>query len=98
MQVDVKDRKVKAKQITFHRKKNLAYFDISAKSNYNFEKPFLWLARKLTGDEKLEFKEAPAIAPPDAAAFMSEDDRLRQERELAEAAAAQLPPEDDDDL
>lgn len=25
------------------------YYDISAKSNYNFEKPFLWLARKLTG-------------------------------------------------
>ena len=21
------------------------YYDISAKSNYNFEKPFLWLAR-----------------------------------------------------
>ena len=38
------------KAITFHRKKNLQYYDISAKSNYNFEKPFLWLARKLTGD------------------------------------------------
>ena len=32
--VDVKDRKVKAKQITFHRKKNLQYYDISAKSNF----------------------------------------------------------------
>ena len=29
--VEVKDRKVKAKQITFHRKKNLQYFEISAK-------------------------------------------------------------------
>ncbi len=46
---DIKDRKVKAKHITFHRKKNLQYYDISAKSNYNFEKPFLWLARKLSG-------------------------------------------------
>jgi GTP-binding nuclear protein Ran len=46
---DIKDRKVKAKHITFHRKKNLQYYDISAKSNYNFEKPFLWLARKLAG-------------------------------------------------
>ena len=35
--------------MTFHRKKNLQYFEISAKSNYNFEKPFLWLARKLVG-------------------------------------------------
>ena len=51
--VDVKERKVKAKTITFHRKKNLQYYDISAKSNYNFEKPFLWLARKLTGNTGL---------------------------------------------
>lgn len=51
--VEIKDRKVKAKQITFHRKKNLQYFDISAKSNYNFEKPFLWIARKLCGDDNL---------------------------------------------
>jgi GTPase SAR1 family protein len=51
--VDVKERKVKAKTITFHRKKNLQYYDISAKSNYNFEKPFLWLARKLVGNTTL---------------------------------------------
>lgn len=51
--VDVKERKVKAKAITFHRKKNLQYYDISAKSNYNFEKPFLWLARKLVGNPNL---------------------------------------------
>jgi GTP-binding nuclear protein Ran len=51
--VDVKERKVKAKAITFHRKKNLQYYDISAKSNYNFEKPFLWMARKLVGNQSL---------------------------------------------
>ena len=51
--VDVKERKVKAKVITFHRKKNLQYYDISAKSNYNFEKPFLWLGRKLVGNASL---------------------------------------------
>lgn len=49
----MKERKVKAKTITFHRKKNLQYYDISAKSNYNFEKPFLWLARKLVGNPSL---------------------------------------------
>ena len=63
--VDVRDRKVKAKQITFHRKKNLQYYDISAKSNYNFEKPFLWLARKLIGDPNLEFVAMPALLPPE---------------------------------
>lgn len=41
------------------------YYDISAKSNYNFEKPFLWLARKLIGDANLEFVAMPALAPPE---------------------------------
>src|SRR5690606_5329705 len=43
--VDIKERKVRPKAIDFHRKKSLQYYDISSKSNYNFEKPFLWLAR-----------------------------------------------------
>ena len=94
--VDTKDRKVKAKQITFHRKKHLQYYDISAKSNYNFEKPFLWLARKLSGDDKLEFVEAPALQPPEA---VVDDQMLHQyEQEIAEAAAQPLPDDDDDDL
>ncbi len=67
MQVDIKDRKLKAKHITFHRKKNLQYYDISAKSNYNFEKPFLWLARKLSGEPNLDFVAMPALQPPEAA-------------------------------
>lgn len=33
------------------RKKNLQYHEISAKSNYNYEKPFLFLAKKLVGWE-----------------------------------------------
>ncbi|KVI03123.1 hypothetical protein Ccrd_018581, partial [Cynara cardunculus var. scolymus] len=37
------------KQVTFHGKKNLWYYEISTKSNYNFEKPFLYLGRKLAG-------------------------------------------------
>ena len=63
--VDVKNRQVKPKQVTFHRKKNLQYHEISAKSNYNFEKPFLYLARKLTGDATLHFVEEVALAPPE---------------------------------
>ncbi|KAL5570262.1 hypothetical protein UlMin_026837 [Ulmus minor] len=45
--VDVKNRQVKAKHVTFHKNKNLQYHEISAKSNYNFEKPFIYLACKL---------------------------------------------------
>ena len=96
--VDIKDRKVKAKMITFHRRKNLAYYDISAKSNYNFDKPFLFLARKLTQTNDLTFAEAPAVEPPDPTALMTEEDKAAQEAELAEAAKADLPEVDDDDL
>ncbi|CAG8516050.1 2069_t:CDS:2 [Diversispora eburnea] len=63
-----KERKVKAKTITFHRKKNLQYYDISAKSNYNFEKPFLWLA---------------PLAPPEVAVDPALMDQYNKELETA---------------
>jgi GTP-binding nuclear protein Ran len=92
--VEVKDRKVKAKQITFHRKKNLQYFEISAKINYNFEKPFLWIARKLAANNDLQFVEAPALAPPEAEI----DPLLMQQNEIELMAAANVPlPDGDDD-
>jgi len=94
--VDVKDRKVKAKTITFHRKKNLQYFDISAKSNYNFEKPFLWLARKLAGNQSLEFVASPALAPPEVQVDASLMAAYTQE--LEQAQNMPLPDEDDADL
>lgn len=94
--VDVKERKVKAKTITFHRKKNLQYYDISAKSNYNFEKPFLWLARKLVGNPTLEFVAAPALAPPEV---QVNPEMIKQYNEEMEAAAQMpLPDEEDPDL
>lgn len=93
--VEVKDRKVKAKQITFHRKKNLQYFEISAKVNYNFEKPFLWIAKKLAGNNDLQFVEAPALAPPEAEIDMRQ--MADNERELMYAVNVPLPEGDDDD-
>lgn len=59
--VDCKDRKVKANSITFHRNHNIPYFDISAKSLYNFEKPFLWLSRKLMNNPEMKFTEESEI-------------------------------------
>jgi GTPase SAR1 family protein len=49
--VDNKNREVTAKNITFHRKHNLKYFEISARSNYNFEKPYLSLLKGILGDD-----------------------------------------------
>ncbi|XP_076956579.1 GTP-binding nuclear protein Ran1B-like [Bidens hawaiensis] len=92
--VDVKNRQVKAKQVTFHRKKNLQYYEISAKSNYNFEKPFLYLARKLAGDPNLHFVESPALAPPEVQIDIAA--QQQHEAELAAAASQPLPDDDDD--
>lgn len=92
--VDIKDRKVKARQVVFHRKRNLPYYDISAKSNYNYEKPFLWLARKLVGREDLQFAEAPALPPPDVIISLEQQKQL--EAEIAEAQSAPLPDDEDD--
>ncbi len=91
--VDVKDRQVKAKNIQFHRKRNLQYYDLSARSNYNFEKPFLWLARRLTNQGNLQFVGQFAKAPEiqiDAAIIE------QYKRDWQEAANMAIP--DDDDL
>lgn len=93
--VDIKERKVKAKSITFHRKKNLQYYDISAKSNYNFERPFVYLARKLSGNHDLELTAAPALAPPEVQIDPAMMEQYKQE---LDAAMAQPLPEEDDDL
>ena len=93
--VDMKDRAVKAKQIVFHRKKNLQYYDISAKSNYNYEKPFLWLARKLSGEPTLEFAAMPALAPPEV--VMDPAAIAEAQRQLEQANATALPDSDVED-
>jgi len=70
--VDIKSRKVQVgtihEQLTLWRDclVNIQYYDISGKSNYNFEKPFLYLARKISDNANLAFVEAPAVMPPEA--------------------------------
>ncbi|CAH9084430.1 unnamed protein product [Cuscuta epithymum] len=91
--VDVKNRQVKAKQVTFHRKKNLQYYEISAKSNYNFEKPFLYLTRKLAGDPTIQFSGDIALRPPEVQIDL--DAQQLHERELEDAANMPLPDDDD---
>ena len=93
--VDVKDRKVKPKHIVFHRKKpNIQYYDISAKSNYNFEKPFLWITRKLTGNQNVKFVAEPALQPKDLEMDPKQVEQMQKQLKMAEAA----PLPDDDEL
>uniref|UniRef100_A0A2K6UXP1 GTP-binding nuclear protein Ran n=1 Tax=Saimiri boliviensis boliviensis TaxID=39432 RepID=A0A2K6UXP1_SAIBB len=86
--VDIKDGKVKAESIVFHRKKNLQYYDISAK-------PFLWLARKLLGDPNLESVAVPALAPPGV--VLDPALAAQCEHDLEAAGTTALPDEDEDD-
>ncbi|CAF4005023.1 unnamed protein product, partial [Rotaria sordida] len=68
--------------------------DISALSNYNLEKPFLWLAQKLTGNDDLQLVSQISLIPPE---IHLDPDMLREhELQLIEAASHPLP--DDDDL
>eukprot|EP00300_Choanocystis_sp_HF-7_P006291 c14607_g1_i1.p1 GENE.c14607_g1_i1~~c14607_g1_i1.p1 ORF type:complete len:174 (-),score=36.61 c14607_g1_i1:29-550(-) len=89
--VDCKDRKVKPANITFHRKKNLQYYDVSARSNYNFEKPFLWLARKLSGDSTLAFSEVPTLMPEVSPNLDAWQDVDLQEGSVAAPASPSVP-------
>merc|ERR1719345_489030 len=85
--------KVDVKQINFHRKKNLNYYDISAKSNFNYEKPFLSLAKKLVGDQHLGFVDTPALAPAEVTIDIQRQQAIQQELD----AAANVPLDDDED-
>jgi GTP-binding nuclear protein Ran len=61
--VDSRDRKVLPKNIILHHKLGIQYLDISSKSNYNYEKPFLFLMRALFQDESIQFTETPCAKP-----------------------------------
>jgi GTP-binding nuclear protein Ran len=45
------------------------YYNISAKSNHDFEKPFLYLARILTGNNDLVFIQHLPLEPPTVSAY-----------------------------
>lgn len=93
--VDVKERMVKARQIRYHRRVGIPYFDISAKTNYNAVRPFLKIACILARDESLRFTEAPVLLP---AEFQLNDDQKRAlEADRVAADAAPLPEGDDFD-
>lgn len=92
--VDIEDRKVELN--TLRRMKTLIHYDVSAKSNYNLEKPFLWLTRKLLGDYQAYYVEAPALLPCE---FDFDEETLRKARAAcASMPAFEVDDSDDDDL
>jgi len=95
--VDVKDRAVKAKAITFHRKKNIQYIELSAKSNYNIEKPILHTLRQLVKNNSVVFVEYAVAPPPVDATPVDPAVIAAREEEFRKAALVPLPPQDDDE-
>jgi GTP-binding nuclear protein Ran len=92
--VDQKDRKVRARQITFHRTRNLQYYDISAKSNYQYEKPFLWILKTLVGDPNLYLTESISLAPPE---IQMDQDQINQlQTDWEQANNAELPADEEE--
>lgn len=77
--VDRQDRKVTHNMIADEfRKYAIKYYDISAKFNYNYEKPFLALLQHLCTDEKSEdvmnkFYSPVAMVPPEVTPLDTKD-------------------------
>jgi len=94
--VDVMERAVRTKQITYHRKKGLQYYDISAKSNYNYAKPFLWLAKRLANDNNLAFVGDEAVKPPEIVLDQHKLAQLKEEERIADLIG--LPDDCEDEL
>lgn len=91
------ERKVKASAaIKFVKKKKYEYYDISAKSNYNFEMPFLYFARILMKDPNLVFIESPNLAPPEAQIDSATLQAIQSN--LADARAQDYDDAQDDDI
>lgn len=54
---DHQNKQITTNRLKNHKLKGLSFYDISVKTEYNFEKLFLWLSRELLGDLLLEFNE-----------------------------------------
>eukprot|EP01091_Cochliopodium_minus_P009141 TRINITY_DN2185_c0_g1_i1.p1 TRINITY_DN2185_c0_g1~~TRINITY_DN2185_c0_g1_i1.p1 ORF type:complete len:267 (+),score=67.56 TRINITY_DN2185_c0_g1_i1:46-846(+) len=92
--VSVLERKVKPKQIDFPKRKNLPYFEISAKSNYNTENLFLEVSRLVIGVKNgVEFVERPLLCVPCTTVDLERANLFRKEYD------EYVPPiEDEDDF
>jgi len=64
---DMRDREVlwaDVESFMVEQKVAIKYYDYSSKSNYNFEKPFLYLLKQLI-NPNLELIDFPALPPPE---------------------------------
>lgn len=57
--VESMGKRINPSQIIFHRKKNISYFELSVRTNFNLEKPFLKLIRLLSGNDNVDLIPSP---------------------------------------
>jgi GTP-binding nuclear protein Ran len=50
---DIANKDIRPSEINFHRKYEIKYYEVSSKSNFQFEKPFVSLMRDLMGNQTL---------------------------------------------
>lgn len=93
--VDLPDRELKAQSITWHKKHGLTYLEMSAKSQFNFEKPFLHLARQLTDLRDLQLVGAVARAP-EVQRVTNNTQLQRASQDLALATSVRIADDDED--
>jgi GTP-binding nuclear protein Ran len=79
---DGNNRKIKPKMITFNRKKNLKYCEVSSLANFRVEVPFLLLSQLLTRDDSLRIVERPHISHPTVIVDMDYQKGIDVEHEL----------------
>ena len=65
---------------------------MSAKSNYQYEKPFLHLLRKISGDPELQLTEAPLLQAEEI--VIDEAHKQQLQAEIDEAQNCDFPDED----
>jgi len=66
------------------------------KLNYNFDKPFLYIIKKLTNDNNAHFVEAPALHPPEQGE-VTKDQIDTWNKELEEANKVAIGGDGDDE-
>jgi GTP-binding nuclear protein Ran len=94
--VEIKGRKVKAKQITFHRMRTCSTATLRPRPTTTFKRLSCGWPASSAGDNQLMFVvEAPALQPPEAT--LDDETKAKYEAEIAHAAAVPLPDEEDDD-
>lgn len=87
--VDAVGRKIKPAHMKDRKSMNMAYFDISAKSNYNYEKPFLYLTKKILNNPNIFFVADANLLPPET--YVDDNLMSQMEREFEEAQMQAVP-------